>query len=88
MVGNGVTNWKYDTIPAYIEMAYWHGLYDVDMYNLIYQLGCDKEFQYIAVDQSNLTDECATLFIAFQALTQGVNVYNIYGKCFGVDPET
>ncbi len=24
MVGNGVTNWKYDTIPAFIEMAYWH----------------------------------------------------------------
>jgi carboxypeptidase C (cathepsin A) len=28
MVGNGVTNWKYDTQPALIEMAYWHGLYD------------------------------------------------------------
>ena len=26
MVGNGVTNWKYDTIPAFIEMGYWHSL--------------------------------------------------------------
>lgn len=42
MVGNGVTNWKYDTYPAYIEMAYYHGLYDLAMYKNIYELGCDK----------------------------------------------
>ena len=35
LVGNGVTNWKYDTIPAYIESAFWHGLYDLDLYNRI-----------------------------------------------------
>ena len=28
MVGNGVTNWTYDTIPAFLEMGYWHSLYD------------------------------------------------------------
>lgn len=50
MVGNGVTNWKYDTMPAYVEMAYWHGLYDLDMYNEIYAAGCPKEFEYLAVD--------------------------------------
>lgn len=33
MVGNGVTNWKYDTTPAYVEMAYWHGLYDDALYH-------------------------------------------------------
>jgi len=32
MVGNGVTNWKYDTIPAYLEMGYWHSLYDTTTY--------------------------------------------------------
>jgi hypothetical protein len=85
LVGNGVTNWKYDTMPAYVEMAYWHGLYDLDMYNEIYANGCPKEFEYIAVDQSNLSDTCAAYFLAFQALTQNINVYNIYGKCFGLD---
>jgi hypothetical protein len=88
MVGNGVTNWKYDTFPAYIEMGYWHGLYDLDMYNEIYSNGCHKEFEYVAIDPSGLSDICAEYFIGFQALTQGVNVYNIYGKCFGVDPES
>lgn len=87
MIGNGVTNWKYDTFPAYIEMAYYHGLYDLDMYNAIYENGCDKEFQYMAVDP-DMSDECAAYFLAFQYLTSGVNVYNIYGKCFGVEPES
>lgn len=33
MVGNGVTNWKYDTYPAYLEMGYWHSLYDTTTYD-------------------------------------------------------
>ena len=28
MVGNGVTDWHFDTNPAFVEMAYWHSLYD------------------------------------------------------------
>lgn len=32
MVGNGVTNWRYDTFPAFIETGFWHGLYDLSMY--------------------------------------------------------
>lgn len=35
IVGNGVADWKYDTIPAYIESGFWHGLYDIDLYNRI-----------------------------------------------------
>ena len=35
IVGNAVTNWRYDTIPAYIESAFWHGLYDIDLYHRI-----------------------------------------------------
>lgn len=34
MVGNGVTNWKYDGSPAAFEMSYWHSLVDKDMYDL------------------------------------------------------
>lgn len=26
MVGNGVTNWKYDTDPGAFEMSYWHSI--------------------------------------------------------------
>jgi carboxypeptidase C (cathepsin A) len=31
-VGNGVTNWKYDTQAGYIDMAYWHSLIDSKMH--------------------------------------------------------
>ena len=35
IVGNGVTDWKYDTIPAYIESGFYHGLYNIDLFNRI-----------------------------------------------------
>jgi carboxypeptidase C (cathepsin A) len=34
-VGNGVTNWKYDTNSAFVEMAYWHSLYSTELYDKI-----------------------------------------------------
>jgi len=40
MVGNGVTNWKYDTGNAYIEMGYWHGLYSTSMWDDIQANNC------------------------------------------------
>lgn len=43
MVGNGVTNWKYDTNPAFVEMAYWHNLYDTQTYNAIKENHCTDE---------------------------------------------
>lgn len=33
MVGNGVTHWKYDAEPAFIEQAYWYGLVDDALYH-------------------------------------------------------
>ncbi len=41
IVGNGVTNWKYDTTPAFIEMGYWHGLYDTDIYDALKKNNCN-----------------------------------------------
>jgi cathepsin A (carboxypeptidase C) len=32
-VGNGVTNWDYDTTAAFVEMGYWHSLYDTALYD-------------------------------------------------------
>jgi carboxypeptidase C (cathepsin A) len=32
-VGNGGTNWDYDTTAAFVEMGYWHSLYDTDLYD-------------------------------------------------------
>lgn len=57
MVGNGVTNWTYDCTPAYIEMAYWHSLYDTTLYDQLQANDCkfDGPFYY------DTTPECQTL---------------------------
>lgn len=34
MVGNGVTNWKYDTIPATIDIMYWHSFISKEDYDM------------------------------------------------------
>ena len=33
MVGNGVTNWTYDTMPATTDMGYWHSIMSQDMHD-------------------------------------------------------
>ena len=57
MVGNGVTNWKFDTTPAYTNIAYWHGLYSQEMYDEYLALDCKD--QYGQFSSENLTEACA-----------------------------
>jgi hypothetical protein len=78
MVGNGVTNWTYDTYPAYMNMAYWHSLASQDLRDEIKKAGCD----YSDILFKNLTPQCGTLFSEFQEMTNNINVYNILGKCW------
>lgn len=65
MVGNGVTNWKYDTTPAFVEMAYWHGLYDDDLYADLKK--CD--LSYYQFDMGKLSDDCKKSMTRFESLT-------------------
>lgn len=65
MVGNGVTDWKYDTTPAFVEMAYWHGLYDDDLYAVLSK--CDLSYYQFNFDK--LSDECKAGMDRFGELT-------------------
>jgi hypothetical protein len=56
MVGNGVTNWEFDTTPAYVEMGYWHGLYDTELYNAFKDNKCN--FAYAGFSNANISDAC------------------------------
>jgi len=78
MVGNGVTNWKYDTTPAYVEMAYWHGLYDTELHEAFKDNQCDFSFS----NWQSPSDICNSLMDRFNDLTQRINVYDVYGKCY------
>jgi hypothetical protein len=35
MIGNGVTNWTYDTQPASFNMTYWHAIIGDDMFDAL-----------------------------------------------------
>lgn len=78
MVGNGVTNWKYDTMPAFVEMAYWHGLYDDDLYAVLSK--CDLSFFEWNADK--LSDPCKAAITRFNELTAQINGYDVFGKCY------
>lgn len=83
MVGNGVTNWTYDTMPATIDMAYWHSIMSEEIHDKMTEEQCD--WSGIAFG-NNPSDSCMNYFDEFQTAIQYINIYNIYGKCYGGAP--
>ena len=82
MVGNGVTNWDYDTSTAYIDMAYWHSLMNTELHDKITAAKCDFTGPYMR----NVTQECLGYMNEFDSLVSDVNVYDIFGTCWGAGP--
>jgi len=78
-VGNGVTNWTYDTTPSFVEMGYWHSLYSDSLRKKIQAANCD----YGGYAQPNMSAICAAYLVQFEALVHSVNIYNIFGICYG-----
>ena len=74
MVGNGVTNWKYDGVPAFIEMGFWHGLYDQDLYKEL--MDCD--LSYFDFRTESISDHCMNLVMAWMNDTDHIFIYDIY----------
>lgn len=80
LVGNGVTHYKYDGIPAYVPMAYYHGLIDDEIYDYLNE-NCDLTFY-----DWNLTNPtspgCTEAMKTFVEYTRYVNPYDVFGKCY------
>jgi hypothetical protein len=83
MVGNGCTNWKYDTEPAYMEMAYYHSLYSGDTWQAIQDNNCLDEYYNDQWKDEPMSTTCQDLYWVFGNATDKVNVYNIEGPCWG-----
>jgi len=81
MVGNGCTNWDVDCTPAYMEMAYWHGLYDDDLYKTIISNNCEAQFTGF-FDGTKRTSVCYKAYSRFATLTADINVYDVFGHCY------
>lgn len=77
MVGNGCTNWKYDTTPAQIELYYWHSFISKDLYDKYKANECD--FTRFAEFPAG---ECLDVMYEFGNATDAVNIYNILGYCY------
>ena len=82
MVGNGVTNWDYDTNTAYLDMAYWHSIMSTELHDKITAAQCDFTGPYMA----KATDECIGYLNEFDATVADVNIYDIFGTCWGSGP--
>lgn len=80
MVGNGVTNWKYDCTPAYFHMSYYHGLISDELFNTV-NANCDLSY-FDSPNPPALSDQCKALMEKFGDLTTLVNIYDVFGKCY------
>jgi carboxypeptidase C (cathepsin A) len=73
-IGNGVTNWKYDTAPAFVKMAWAHGLISNDLNERILASDCD----FADVGAPPQSKYCRQLFSEFERSVSQVYPYDIY----------
>lgn len=85
MVGNGCTDWEYDTDEAYHEMGYWHSLYPGSIWMKMLSENCNYSGNEFGISP---TLECNALQDIFEKAVSGVNIYNIIGTCWGGSTET
>ena len=82
-VGNGVTNWKYDTTAAFIDMMNMHSLMDDIMYQQFVDADCDWDMPYM----SAVNEECMKLYTNLGYLVQTIDMLDIYNTCWGAGPD-
>ena len=62
-------------------MGYWHSLYGDDLRDKFVKNNCD----FYGDGMPNASLKCKELLGEFDWLTRDVNVYNIYGICYGTE---
>jgi len=72
LVGNGVTDWKYDTTPALIDFAFTHGIYSVETRNKFVSFCLDGP------DDEDCKDAENEVMQSFET----INIYDIYRNCW------
>lgn len=81
MVGNGVTNWTFDTANATMDVAYYRMLVPQTLKDQIKEKQCN--FSGVGMsDFAYLSEECEPLLDQMYNAFDGIDIYNIYGKCW------
>jgi hypothetical protein len=84
IVGNGVTNWTYDTTPAMVHELYWRSLISQDLHDNMLSAKCDYS-EYALDNGASLSEECLMYINKFNGLIDKIDVYNIYGPCWSAN---
>jgi len=87
IVGNGVTNYTFDTGRAYAGMGFWHSLYSLEMHDDIIKYHC--KFANVDEDIGGEEDEaeCKKLQSKFYNLVSKLNIYDVYRECYYDDSD-
>ena len=79
IVGNAVTNWDLDCDKAYVTMGFWHGLYGKELKDKMEAGKCDYgNMEFMPA----INAECMGYYNEFLTLTQKVNTYDVFRKCY------
>lgn len=82
MVGNGVTNWNYDTQPATLNMTYEHLMIPEDLW---------EQMQVCNYNETPFGKSagaaCDSYLGNFSTYIEKINLYNVYGTCWGLVSE-
>uniref|UniRef100_A0A7S3KQX2 Carboxypeptidase n=1 Tax=Euplotes crassus TaxID=5936 RepID=A0A7S3KQX2_EUPCR len=82
IVGNGVTNYTYDTGKAYGGTAFWHNLYSLEMLDEIKENHCTwLNIDGVKPGKEN-EEACTNLYYKFRSLVSEINIYDVYRKCY------
>ncbi len=80
IIGNGLTSFKYDCIPAFLDMALYHNLLDEELHK---NLKDSCTWQDFMVKATPLGDaQCDKYFDEWMTQIDKLNIYDIYGKCY------
>lgn len=72
IVGNGVTDYRYDNGLQLLEMIFWYGLVSTD----------DYEYTKTYCLSDNPPAKCNQTIAALQAAIANINIYDAFGKCW------
>lgn len=75
MIGNGVTNWKYDTTNAFVKMGFTHGLIDISLKERL-EAATDCDFADVGAPPQS--KKCKELLREFSSSVSHVYPYDIY----------
>jgi hypothetical protein len=82
IVGNGVTNWKWDGDQAYIQGAFPRQLSSINLDRQMKESNCDYYYEDNGKDDSPVCNELGSYFYGN---TSDINPYDIYRNCWTVN---